>query len=89
MRSSFERWVNTERPSLHSAVHTYDESMALVHVMDAAWLAWQAAVAHEREACAKACEDYAGTHAKDDDNSKANAWMMLQCASVIRARSKT
>jgi hypothetical protein len=39
----------------------------------------------ERERCAKVCAEYAHTHAKEDDNSKAQAWMMLQCAAVIRA----
>ena len=48
-RAAFEHWVNTERPSLHATVRTYDESMALAHVMDAAWLAWKAARATERE----------------------------------------
>lgn len=42
-RAAFERWVDTERPSLHAAVRTYDETMAMAHVMDAAWLAWKAA----------------------------------------------
>lgn len=50
-RAVFERWVDTERPSMHAAVRTYDESMALAHVMDAAWLAWQAGRTAERQRC--------------------------------------
>jgi hypothetical protein len=38
----------------------------------------------ERERCAMLCETYANNHAKDDDDSKARAWMMLQCAARIR-----
>jgi hypothetical protein len=38
----------------------------------------------EREQCAQLCEDYAKSHAKGDDESKAQAWMMLQCAVRIR-----
>ena len=42
--------------------------------------------AAERERCARVCDDYAAKHgAKDDDDSKAQAWMMLQCAAAIRA----
>lgn len=41
-------------------------------------------VLHERERCAKLCEDYAKSHAKDDDDTKSQAWMMLQCAIKIR-----
>lgn len=44
--------------------------------------------AAERDACAKACEEYAHKYAKDDDESKAQAWMMLQCAEAIRARGQ-
>jgi len=44
--------------------------------------------AAEREACAKACEEYAHKYAKDDVASKAQAWMMLQCAAAIRARGQ-
>jgi hypothetical protein len=47
------------------------------------------AVAAEREACAKVCHDYATRHGmKGDDNEKAQAWMMLQCAAAIRARGQ-
>ena len=43
----------------------------------------------EREACAKVCHDYATRHGlKGDDNEKAQAWMMLQCAAAIRARDE-
>jgi hypothetical protein len=42
----------------------------------------------EREACAKTCEEYARKYAKDDVASKAQAWMMLQCAAAIRARGQ-
>jgi hypothetical protein len=46
--------------------------------------------AAEREACAEVCHDYATRHGlKGDDNEKAQAWMMLQCAAAIRARSET
>ncbi len=46
--------------------------------------------AAEREACAKLCHDYATRHGlKGDDNEKAQAWMMLQCAAAIRARGET
>lgn len=45
------------------------------------------AVSVEREACAKACDDYALQHAKDDDDSKAQAWMMIQCSATIRNRT--
>ena len=46
----------------------------------------QAIEAAERERCAKVCDEYATKHgAKDDDDSKAQAWMMLQCAAAIRA----
>jgi hypothetical protein len=58
-RAEFERWVDTERPSMRSAVRTYDESMALAHVMDGAWLAWQAGRAAERRRFADACNAYA------------------------------
>ena len=44
--------------------------------------------AAEREACSKTCEEYARKYAKDDDDSKAQAWMMLQCAAAIRARGQ-
>ena len=45
--------------------------------------------AAEREACAKVCHDYATRHGlKGDDNEKAQAWMMLQCAAAIRARGE-
>lgn len=47
-----------------------------------------AAVAQEREECAKVCDDYAHTHAQDDDATTAQAWMMLQCAAAIRARGE-
>jgi hypothetical protein len=46
----------------------------------------KAAVEAEREACSKTCEEYARKYAKDDIASKAQAWMMLQCAAAIRAR---
>lgn len=42
------------------------------------------AVALERERCANVCLDYAKRHDKGDDESKAQAWMMLQCAVAIR-----
>jgi hypothetical protein len=45
--------------------------------------------AAEREACSKTCEEYARKYAKDDDDSKAQAWMMLQCAAAIRARGQS
>jgi hypothetical protein len=45
-------------------------------------------VASEREACSKTCEEYARKYAKDDVASKAQAWMMLQCAAAIRARGQ-
>lgn len=45
--------------------------------------------AAEREACAKACEEYAHKYAKDDVASKSQAWMMLQCAAAIRARGQS
>ena len=46
--------------------------------------------AAEREACAKVCHDYATRHGlKGDDNEKAQAWMMLQCAEAIRARGES
>lgn len=48
----------------------------------------ECAVEREREACAKVCKEYAVKHAKDDDDRKAQAWMMLQCAAAIRARSQ-
>jgi hypothetical protein len=38
----------------------------------------------ERDQCAQLCESYAQSHAKGDDESKAQAWMMLQCAARIR-----
>lgn len=38
----------------------------------------------EREACAQVCLHYAKSHDKGDDESKAQAWMMLQCAARIR-----
>ena len=44
------------------------------------------AIQEEREACSRLCEEYAHKYAKDDDDSKAQAWMMLQCAAAIRAR---
>jgi hypothetical protein len=44
--------------------------------------------AAEREACSKTCEEYARKYAKDDVASKAQAWMMLQCAAAIRARGQ-
>lgn len=53
-RAEFERWVDIERPSLRAAVRTYDESLALAHVMDAARLAWEAGRAAERERIAAA-----------------------------------
>lgn len=37
----------------------------------------------ERKRCALICRHYAKRHAKDDDESKAQAWMMLQCAAAI------
>jgi hypothetical protein len=42
----------------------------------------------EREECAKVCEEYARKYVKDDDDSKAQAWMMLQCAAAIRTRGQ-
>lgn len=51
-----------------------------------AWEGWLAGSAAEREACAKTCKEYARKYAKDDVASKAQAWMMLQCAAAIRAR---
>jgi hypothetical protein len=45
--------------------------------------------AAEREACSKTCEEYARKYAKDDVASKAQAWMMLQCAAAIRARGQS
>jgi hypothetical protein len=41
-RQAFESWVNRERPSLWRVVTTYIEH-ADVHVLTAAWEAWQAA----------------------------------------------
>lgn len=38
----------------------------------------------ERERCATICLEYAKRHDKGDDHSKAQAWMMLQCAAKIR-----
>ena len=50
--------------------------------------AYAKGAAAEREACAKACEEYARKYVKDDDDSKAQAWMMLQCAAAIRTRGQ-
>ena len=47
-----------------------------------------AAVKAEREECATLCDDYAHKHAQDDNTTQAQAWMMLQCAAALRARSK-
>ena len=56
---------------------------AVTNVYDA----YAAGAKAEREACAKEVEDYAKRHARDDDDTKAQAWMMLQCASQILKRS--
>lgn len=48
----------------------------------------QEAKQEEREACSRLCEEYAHKYAKDDDDSKAQAWMMLQCAAAIRVRGQ-
>ena len=46
--------------------------------------AFAAAVqAAERERCAAVCKAYAMRHAADDDNTKAQAWMILQCSAEI------
>lgn len=45
-RAEFERWVNTERPSLWSVVTTYLEH-ADVHMIHSAWLAWKARAEQE------------------------------------------
>ena len=46
--------------------------------------------AKEREACAKVCDEYAIKHGlKGDDNSKAQGWMMMQCAAEIRLKGKS
>jgi hypothetical protein len=37
------------------------------------------------EQAAMVCDEYAKNHAKEDDNTKAQAWMMLQCGAKIRA----
>jgi len=52
-------------------------------------LAFDAGRHAEREACANLCKAYADRHAKRDDDTKAQAWMMLQCAAEIRRRSNT
>ena len=52
------------------------------------WEFGQLVAAAEREACSKTCEEYARKYAKDDVASKAQAWMMLQCAAAIRARGQ-
>lgn len=39
--------------------------------------------AAERERCANLCKAYAMRYSKQDDNTKAQAWMMLQCAAEI------
>ena len=54
------------------------------HCQSAAMRHLVAAVkAAERERCAAVCKAYAMRHAADDDNTKAQAWMMLQCSAEI------
>ncbi|MCU7372803.1 DUF551 domain-containing protein [Paucibacter sp. O1-1] len=45
-REAFDAFVRLERPSLLSGARTYnDENQVLLHLMDAAWSAWQARAA--------------------------------------------
>jgi hypothetical protein len=58
----------------------YEENVEYMHIADfKPWLheAFDAGVAHEREACAKVCDDLIGTRA-----------YAVQCAAAIRTRSK-
>ena len=76
------------RLKTENQIERFARAYGLVFSGSGDWHNFAVAVAEaEREACAQACEDYAQRHAKDDDDSKARAWMMLQCAADIRKRS--
>ena len=63
-------------------VHSKRSTTAKIPMYDQAEI--NAAVAAERERCAAVCKGYAIRHAaNDDDNTKAQAWMMLQCSAEI------
>lgn len=74
-----ERWPAHHRERMTERLHTAAQLAAEV----------AKARAEERERCAKLCHEYAHKHAKDDDDSKAQAWMMLQCAAAIRQASSS
>jgi hypothetical protein len=77
MTAAFEAWWQEKGQFGRAGGGEYEKTFA--------FNAWQAATAAERERAAKVCKDYANKHAKDDDDSKAQAWMMLQCAAAIRS----
>ena len=59
-RAAFEGWFS-ENGQHPSAVERSHASYKLA-AAQAAWAAWQAAVAAERERCAKLCEQWDATH---------------------------
>ena len=88
IRYAYENWDDelehfANLITKHILAKSYPELVSL-----AAKHAAETVAAAEREACAKACEEYARKYAKDDVASKAQAWMMLQCAAAIRERGQ-
>lgn len=67
-----------EWPEMADRLYTRAEAQAMMNE------AYAEGREDEREQCAQLCEEYAKSRAKGDDESKAQAWMMLQCAAKIR-----
>ena len=79
-RKQFEAWARQHRHRI--VLDKWEEPTEYKFVVtNIAWNAWQAAVAAEREACAKVCEF------EQQDRSECPE-MAQYCADAIRARSE-
>jgi len=90
-RKAFEAWFfSCSPPQNYDPIARMDDAQKQ-------WDAWQAAVAHEREACAKVCDEMAdwplerhpATTLKSFDYQTGIVRGLVNATNAIRARSKT
>ncbi len=79
MRAAFEAWA---------AQQCGREAWRHTNTASGEWTAWKAAVANEREACAKVCADIAKHHTLRAVDSFGGTAAAEACEEAIRARSK-
>ena len=104
LRASFMKWIRDDGYLVLSAVTEIewdDEGMPVYytladgkrHYLDGEWHAWQAAIAAEREAAAKVCDERAKQHRETHTDDLGESYQLghaadeaTACATAIRAR---